>query len=156
MGISADEHGSAADIARGIDARVSEQSDVAAEHADAAAGLSLAATGRIESAADLDRTRIAAVQDDLAIDEMRRLRLDDAAGVDDLIDDAFGGTGRDQHLAALGFDHAGIADQRIDRLAVGAERRLIDRRRNLEAQELVPGKIDGEGLCAADGDGAEI
>ena len=133
---AADQHRTAAGVARGIDART-KQANVMGGRRDAAASLSRALAGNIQRAADVHCAVFHAAQQlDGAVVVLNGLRLDHASVVDRVGEQASHRLRGHQHIAAVGFDQAAVFHQRIDRP-------LIDR----HVQQLVACHVERDGVA---------
>src|SRR5712692_9025909 len=94
MEIAADQHGAAACIARYIDAGTAEEAGVQAEY--------------LECAAVADDACGAAIEDDFAVARDERVGADDAAVVDDSVEERIRAARGEEHAAAVGLDRAGV------------------------------------------------
>ncbi len=110
--VAADQRGAAAGLAGDVDIGGLAQPDVLAEHMDRAARLAGIVARRVQRPADRHGAGIATAEHDGAGGLGHRARLDDAAHVDDLVDDALGRRGGDLDAAAVGVDGTGLLDRR--------------------------------------------
>ncbi len=93
---------------------------------------------------------IAAVQDDLAPVRVGAARMDLAAHLDRLVDDALGGSGGQQYPSAVDLDFPVVRGQGLHAL------RSLGDRTGLEVNKPVAVEIDREGLGPGDDDGRAL
>src|SRR5712692_3526491 len=108
MEIAADQHGAAACIARYIDAGTAEEAGVLAEYLNGAADSAGVEADCLECAAVADDACGAAIEDDFAVARDERVGADDAAVVDDSVEERIRAARGEEHAAAVGLDRAGV------------------------------------------------
>ena len=113
MVVAADQHGSAACVAGGIDVPA-EQADVVARSRNAAAGLLRAGARNIQRTAHVQSTALHVThQPDRAVAVLNRLRLDNTGIVHRALQQAASRLRGQQYLSTIGLDQATVLYQRV-------------------------------------------
>ena len=144
MEIATDDHLATARAACRIDAGRAKQADLVAQYGHCTAGLAGIFAAGIDRTRDADHTRRSAVDDDLAVAFAQGLGAHDAIHVDDGIEQGIGRTRRQQHLAAVGRERAGVGD-------AGVGRSRIDR----QGQQAVAGEVERHAIARTERDRAQ-